>query len=127
MSLPLGEHNTSMHSVLKGITAVFLVSTSHPPSMGAQSTEQQQDRAHRDRAIHWPVAYDPSTAPVFSHNELLIHTDCHRAFATLANATDWPKWLVIIQDVVNETPGVTGEGALFRLKIFNSPHPVSRS
>ena len=64
---------------------------------------------------------NPSVAPVFSHNELLIHADCHRTFAHLADATSWPNWLVIIRDVANETPDKMGQGALYSLKIFNSP------
>ena len=63
----------------------------------------------------------PSVAPVFSHNELLIHSDCHRAFERLADATDWPNWLVIVKNVISETPGTTGQGSLYRLRIFNSP------
>ncbi len=93
-------------------------------TLGAQALpgpEQAADRAHRDSAIHWPAAYDPSVAPVFSHNELLLHTTCHRAFTPLADATDWPHWLILVTDVALETPGNTGVGALYRLKIFNSP------
>ncbi len=81
----------------------------------------QSDRSHRDGAIHWPAAFDPSVAPVFSHNELLIHADCHRVFSRLVDAPAWPNWLVIVKDVVSETPGNTGQGALYKLKIFNSP------
>ena len=80
----------------------------------------QSDRAQRDTAIRWPAAYNPSVAPVFSHNELLIHADCHHAFTQLANAAAWPNWLVIVKDVVNETSGKTGLGALYRLRIFDS-------
>lgn len=89
--------------------------------VAAQSSEIESDRAHRDASIHWPAAYDPSVAPVFSHNQLLIHADCRRAFERLADATDWPEWLVIVKDVASETPGILGQGALYRLKIFNSP------
>ena len=109
-----------MHSVLKGVV-FFLVCSCPLTRTEAQSSEMQADRTHRDPAIRWPSAYDPSVAPVFSHNELLIHADCHHTFSRLADATDWPNWLVIIKDVANETPGTVGRGALYRLKIFNSP------
>ena len=79
------------------------------------------DRAHRDTAIHWPKEFDPSVAPVFSHNELLIHADCGRAFIQLADAASWPTWFILTTDVVAETPGPTRQGSLFRLRIFNSP------
>jgi hypothetical protein len=67
-----------------------------------------------------PPAYDLSAAPVFSHNELLIHAAGRHAFARLADAADWPNWFVLVKDVANETPGNSGQGALYRLKIFNS-------
>ncbi len=85
------------------------------------SAATADDRAHRDLAIHWPKAYDPSVAPVFSHNELVINTSCHRAFTRLADVPGWPSWFILVKDVVPETPGPIGEGSLFRLKIFSSP------
>ena len=103
------------------VFATVLVCSWWLPGLNAQQSELQFDRAHRDFAIRWPSAYDPSVAPVFSHNEVLIHAGCHRAFAHLADATDWPNWFVLVKDVTNETPGDTGQGALYRLKIFNSP------
>ena len=93
-------------------------------TLSAQAADRNtlaEDRTHRDPAIHWPKAYDPSVAPVFSHNELLIHTDCHRAFTRLADATAWPNWFVLTKDVVAETPGPIGQGSLVRLRIFNTP------
>lgn len=105
----------------KQVVVMFLVCAWPLSGLRAQHSEQQSDRAHRDLAIHWPPAYDPSVAPVFSHNELLIHADCHHAFSRLADADGWPNWLVLVKDVVNETPGNSGKGALYRLKIFNSP------
>ena len=110
-----------MNAALQIISALLLVSCGRVPQSHAQTVEMHSDRAHRDMAIRWPAAYDPSVAPVFSHNELLIRADCHRTFSRLANVVDWPNWLVIIKDVANETPGKTGQGALYRLKIFNSP------
>ena len=89
---------------------------------GELTKELAQDRAHRDPAIHWPQAYDPGVAPVFSHNELLLHTDCHRAFTHLADATRWPDWFLLTSDVSIEGPHQpVGQGTLLRLRIFNSP------
>ena len=110
-----------MNSAAKAFAVMLLVSYGFLKESHAQTSEMQSDRAHRDPAIRWPAAYDPSAAPVFSHNELLIHADCHRTFAHLADVTNWPNWLVIVKDVANEMPGKTGQGALYRLKIFNSP------
>lgn len=110
-----------MRSSTRLITVVLLVTCGATKYSHSQTKEMQSDRAHRDMALRWPAAYDPSVAPVFSHNELVIHADCHRTFTRLADAPNWPNWLVIVKDVANETPGKTGQGALYRLKIFNSP------
>lgn len=99
----------------------LLALTALPLCAERLQTEVAQDQAHRDGAIHWPKEYDPSVAPVFSHNEILIGTECHRAFTRLADATDWPNWLILTKDVTNETPGPVQQGSLLRLKIFNSP------
>ncbi len=107
--------------------------TSHVPLVAAlvcsatlfaqgPATQLAADRAHRDTAIHWPKEFDPGTAPVFSHNELLLHTDCHRAFTHLADATHWPDWFILTKDVIIEGPNqAVQNGTLLRLKIFGSP------
>ena len=90
----------------------------------AQATgrELTEDRAHRDTAIHWPNAFNPSVAPVFSHNELLLHTDCHHAFTHLADAPHWPDWFLLTRNVSIEGPQQpVHNGTHLRLKIFNSP------
>lgn len=58
-----------------------------------------EDLAHRDKSIHWPEAFDPRTASVFAHNELLIQADCHRVWSRLLDVTDWPNWFVLTKDV----------------------------
>ena len=110
-----------MKSAVKVFAFMLLVSQGSLRQLNAQTGEMQADRARRDMEIRWPAAYDPSVAPVFSHNELLIHADCHRIFSRLSDVIAWPSWLVIVKDVSNETPQKTGKGALYRLKIFNSP------
>ena len=107
--------------VLHLLLLVLITLTLPVSAQTANRPELAEDRAHRDTAIHWPKEFDPGVAPVFSHNELLIHTGCRRVFTRMADATDWPNWLVIVKDVVNETPGPVGQGTLLRLKIFNSP------
>ena len=103
--------------LLTAVTIFLFASVLHAQS----SAEMQRDRAHRDIAIHWPAAYNPSVAPVFSHNELLLHATCHRAFTRMADATTWPDWFPLVKDVAFETPAPMREGTLLRLKIFNSP------
>ncbi len=110
-----------MHKRIRASVVMLLMSHGYVTMSKAQTSEMQSDQAHRDLAIRWPTAYDPSVAPVFSHNELLIRADCHHTFARFADAVAWPNWFVLVKDVVNETPGETGQGALYRLKIFGSP------
>ncbi len=106
----------------RNLAAFYLVIVASAlPSLAADRDSIAEDRAHRDAAIHWPKEFDPSVAPVFSHNELLINTDCHRAFTRLTDATDWPNWFPLVKDVVNTTPGPVRERTLLQLKIFNSP------
>ena len=75
-----------MKSAVKAFAFMLLVSQGSVKKLDAQTSEMQADRARRDTEIRWPAAYDPSVAPVFSHNELLIHADCHRVFARLSDA-----------------------------------------
>ncbi len=107
--------------MLKFLAALCTITTLALSAQAPPSPEMTADRAHRDSAIHWPAAYSPAVAPVFSHNELLLHTTCHSAFTHMADATDWPNWLAIVKDVSFETPAPMHEGTLLRLKIFNSP------
>ena len=90
----------------------------------AQTSEMQSDRAHRDVSIHWPAAYDPSVAPVFSHNELLIHSDCHRTFARLADATNWPNWLVIVKKRYKRDARHDRPGRSLSPQNLQQPYPV---
>ena len=89
---------------------------------GAQTGGIADDRAHRDLSIHWPRAFDPGKAPVFSHNELLIHADCHRVWTRLLDVTDWPNWFVLTKDVtIDGSDKTVRQGTLLRLKIFGMP------
>lgn len=88
------------------------------------------DRAHRDMAIHWPKVFDPSVAPVFSHNELLIQADCHRVWTQLTDVTRWPNWFVLTKDVSIDGGSKTiQQGTVVRLKIFGGPiiSPIASS
>ena len=102
------------------LSSTVVLAASTLVAQSATSPEMQADRAHRDSTIHWPKEFDPAVAPVFSHNELLIHADCHRAFTRLTDAPDWPNWVGFLENVSSETPGPIGQGTLLRLTIFGS-------
>ena len=99
---------------------LFLLPVSSLRAQAATSPEMKQDRARQDRAIHWPKEFDPAVAPVFSHNDLLIHARCSRTFGQLANATDWPNWVGFLKDVSFETAAPMQDGSLLKLTIFGS-------
>ena len=104
------------------LTTATLVATVLCATAPAQSSTLADDRAHRDTAIHWPQAFNPATAPVFSHNELLLHADCHRVWTQLIDAPHWPDWFLLTKDVTSDHPGQPIEhGTLLHLKIFGSP------
>ena len=89
---------------------------------GPKQHDRRRPGPHRDSAIHWPKAFDPATAPVFSHNELLLHADCHRVWTQLIDAPHWPDWFLLTRDVTSDHPGQPIEhGTLLHLKIFGSP------
>ena len=80
------------------------------------------DLAHQDRAIHWPAAFSPAVAPVFTHNELLIHASCTRVWARFTQPTDWPTWFPLVKDVTLDDPSQPlAKGTVLHLKIFGSP------
>ncbi len=77
---------------------------------------------HRDTAIDWPKAFNPTDAPVFSHNELLIHADCHRVWMRFTDVTEWPNWFVLVKDVTSDGPGKSVQrGTVLHLTIFGTP------
>jgi len=80
------------------------------------------DLPNRDLAIHWPKAFNPSSAPVFSHNELLVHADCHRVWTRFLDATNWPSWFVLTKNISIAGPDKTVKrGALLYVTIFGTP------
>ena len=90
--------------------------------MAADRGTTADDLPHRDLTIHLLKAFDPSTAPLFSHNELLIHADCHTVFLRLTDAQSWPAWFVLTKDVRVDGPDkVVRHGSTLSLKIFDTP------
>ena len=82
----------------------------------------RNDRAHRDQSIHWPKANDSSVAPVFTHNELLVHASCHRVWEQFTDVTKWPAWFVLTKDVSVQSQNPKVQlGTVLHLKIFGTP------
>ena len=119
-SVRIGSHG---HQRCLGVGALLLASTAlAAPAQTARYGTTADDLEHRDPAIHWPAAFDPSTAKIFSHNELLIHADCHRVWGRLTDLTSWPSWFLLTRDVQIVGPDKTVKlGTVAHLFIFGSP------
>jgi hypothetical protein len=46
----------------------------------------KDDLVNRSPEIHWPQGFDPTTADLFSHNELLIRATCERVWQHIVEA-----------------------------------------
>ena len=46
----------------------------------------KQDLAMRSREIYSPEGFNPATADLFSHNELLIHASCEKIWGHIVHA-----------------------------------------
>ena len=93
-----------------------------PLTGSAQRGTTADDLAHREPSIHWPAAFDPASARIFSHNELLMHATCEHAFARLTDVTSWPGWFPLVKNVTVVGPAkVVRHGTLLHLRIFGSP------
>ena len=61
------------------------------PARGSHKTMANDLRA-RSRDIHWPNGFDPVSADLFAHNELLIHASCETVWNHIVDAKRWPSW-----------------------------------
>jgi hypothetical protein len=59
----------------------------------------KHDLATRSRKIHWPEAFDPESADLFSHNELAIEATCEKIWSHIIDARKWPLWYPNSKDV----------------------------
>ena len=83
----------------------------------------KDDLANRSREIHWPQGFDPTTADLFSHNELLIKATCERVWQHIVEAAKWPEWYPNSKDVriIGDGETVLKEGTTFRWTTFGLP------
>ena len=80
------------------------------------------DLSSRDPEIHWPKLSEASTAPVFSHNEELILTDCHHVWTTFTNVLEGPSWFVLVKNVcIDALDRTLKQESLLRLIFFGTP------
>jgi uncharacterized protein YndB with AHSA1/START domain len=120
------------HSHFLGRLAITLTTAALllPDWGAAQSTPGKvhpltmtKDVANRSPDIHWPAGFDPVTAGIFAHNELLINASCEQVWRHIIEAPAWPTWYPNAQDVQLLETGATvlQQGAVFRWKTFGQP------
>jgi hypothetical protein len=94
-----------------------------PHEEGKVAMTMKSDLLNRSPEIHWPQGFDPTTADLFSHNELLIKARCERVWRHIVEAPKWPEWYPNSKNVriVGDGETVLKEGTTFRWTTFGLP------
>jgi uncharacterized protein YndB with AHSA1/START domain len=121
-----------LRGVLWGVGGAALIVTASP-CWGQNETQPGQserkivmtmkdDLANRAGDIHWPKGFEPESADLFSHNELVINARCERVWRHIVDATKWPEWYPNSKDVhiVSGSP-VLAADTIFRWTTFGLP------
>jgi uncharacterized protein YndB with AHSA1/START domain len=116
-------------AAMVGLTFLTVPACNHPSNEPHPQTEgrnitstaitMKSDLENRPRDIHWPEGFDPATADLFSHNELVIHASCERVWGHIIDAARWPEWYPNSKDVrlIGGGPLLTRQG-VFRWTTF---------
>jgi hypothetical protein len=79
----------------------------------------KNDQASRSHDIHWPAGFDPATADLFSHNQLVINAPCERVWTLIIQAPKWPEWYPNSSQVrISGGGAVLKEGTIFHWTTF---------
>jgi hypothetical protein len=82
----------------------------------------KHDLATRSREIHWPEGFDPESADLFSHNELVIEATCEKIWSQIVDVKRWPLWYPNSKDVaLLGNAEVLGDGTTWRWNTFGLP------
>jgi uncharacterized protein YndB with AHSA1/START domain len=77
------------------------------------------DLAKHAPQINWPPGFDPETADLFAHNEILIERPIETVWQKLIAVQSWPEWYSNAHDVVVADPsGQLGQGVSFTWVTF---------
>jgi len=79
----------------------------------------KSDLAHREHDIRWPDGFDPETADLFAHNEILVAAPCGRVWAHIVDASAWPQWYPNAHEVALPAGAkALSQGLVFQWKTF---------
>src|ERR1700730_12519267 len=82
----------------------------------------KHDLAARSSQIHWPEGFDPESADLFSHNELVIQASCDTIWSQIIDAEKWPLWYPNSKDVaLLGGAKVLGDDTIWRWNTFGLP------
>jgi hypothetical protein len=100
----------------------FVAALAASTSVGVASPTagtMRDDFAYRSPDIHWPAGFEPATADLLSHNELVIGASCERVWQHIVNAAKWPQWNPNAKDVqMTGDTSALAAGAVFRWTTF---------
>jgi uncharacterized protein YndB with AHSA1/START domain len=88
----------------------------------AHAASVNDDLRHRNPTIHWPEHFQPESAALFSHNQLLINASCEKVWSHIVDAPKWPQWYPNSKDVrlLNDAK-VLGPATTWRWNTFGLP------
>jgi hypothetical protein len=113
----LGASTASLLSIT--VPAGAQTNADHTGTKKEAIMTMKQDLAMRSREIHWPEGFNPATADLFSHNELLIHASCEKIWGHIVDARKWPQWYPNSNGVeLPEGAKVLGDGTTWRWSTF---------
>jgi hypothetical protein len=125
---------------LDATAAVVLASSLSGAAFAGQPSTPTQgqktmanDLSARSRDIHWPNGFDPETADLFAHNELVIRTSCETVWNHIVDAGRWPQWYPNSKDVTLLDgakalgPNVRWRWTTFGLSIESQVHEYVRN
>jgi hypothetical protein len=109
--------------VLGGAPAIAHASNRPPNSTEKNVVMTMQiDLATRSADIHWPDGFDPATADLFSHNQLVIDATCESVWPHIVEATKWPEWYPNSKEVhILSGPPALNIGSVFGWTTFGLP------
>jgi uncharacterized protein YndB with AHSA1/START domain len=95
----------------------------HAQSQPDAIRTMRSDLVNRSQEIHWPDGFDPSTADLFSHNEIVVDASCEHVWSKIVDARDWPRWYPNSKDVriVGGGGTVLHANSVFRWTTFGLP------
>jgi len=101
--------------LLTGVSALGQASVQKEESI----MTMKGDLGARAHEINWPQEFNPATADLFAHNELVLSASCEQVWQHIVDASEWPQWYPNAKEVkfLNGAKNL-GEGVVWRWTTF---------